>query len=50
MNVLIDCQNMIDSECLPSVVKMQRWTLGTLKIVGAKLSKPEVTIRVVSIK
>ncbi len=50
MNILIDCQNTIDSKKLPSIENMQSWVLETLKIVDAQFSKPEITIRVVSLE
>ena len=48
MQVMIDLQNMTDSEQIPSAEDFESWVRTALELEGSQLEQPELTIRVVS--
>ena len=48
MQVMIDLQNMTDSEQIPSAEDFESWVRTALELEGSRLEQPELTIRVVS--
>jgi len=48
MQVLLEQQNVIQSEQIPNINSMRQWVTAALEKVNSALTEPELTIRVVS--